>query len=143
MQSLPNAARGPRIGLEQRRPRINQVTKMRTTAFRTAVVLLVLAASACSSSGESTDPIAVQGVRVTPQSVVLSAIGETRQLTATISPVNASDQAITWESANAAVASVDADGLVTARAAGTGVFITAVTHDGQHESSVNVSVVVP
>ena len=95
MQSLLNAAGGPRIVLEQRSPRINQVTRMRTTAFRTAVVLLVLAASGCSSSSQPTDPIAVQGVRVTPQSVVLSAIGETRQLTATIAPVNASDQAIT------------------------------------------------
>ena len=81
---------------------------MRTTAFRTAVVLLVLVASGCSSSSQPMDPIAVQGVRVTPQSVVLSAIGETRQLTATIAPVNASDQAITWESSDAAVVSVDA-----------------------------------
>jgi uncharacterized protein YjdB len=114
---------------------------MRTTAISTAVVLLVLGTSGCSSSSQPTDSVAVQGVRVTPQSVVLSAIGETRQLTATIAPVDASDQAITWESSDAGVVSVDADGLVTAHAAGTGVFITAITHDGHHESSVNVSVV--
>ena len=111
---------------------------MRTVALRATFVLLV--AAGCSSDGQP-DPVRVDGIRVTPQSVQLSAIGETRQLTAAISPVNATDQAITWESADSAVASVDADGLVTARAAGTGVFVTAITHDGHHESSANVSVI--
>jgi len=111
---------------------------MRTAALRATFVLL--AAVGCSSDSPP-DPVLVEGIRVTPQSVQLSAIGETRQLTAAISPVNATDQAITWESADSAVASVDADGLVTARAAGTGVFVTAITHDGHHESSANVSVI--
>ena len=111
---------------------------MRAAALR--VTLVLLAAAGCSSDSQP-DPVLVDGVRVTPQSVQLSVIGETRQLTATISPLDATDQAITWESTDPAVVSVDADGLLTARAAGTGVFVTAITHDGHHESSANVSVV--
>ena len=84
--------------------------------------------------------VPVEGVKVTPQSVVMTAIGETRQLTATVGPVTATDKAVTWESTDTTVASVDATGLVTARGIGAGVFITAVTHDGHFQSSANVSV---
>lgn len=82
----------------------------------------------------------MQAVRVTPQVVQFAAIGETRQLRATVVPADATDQAITWESTDSSVASVDAGGLVTAKAAGSGVFITVYTRDGRHEASVNVSV---
>ncbi len=114
------------------------------TAWR-ATLLLLLAPAACGDSGPMADPsgtnVPVQGVKVTPQVVQLLAIGETRQIVATIAPANATDQAITWESSDPSVASVDPAGLVTANAAGAGVFITAYTHDGHHEASVNVTVI--
>jgi uncharacterized protein YjdB len=119
---------------------------MRFTA-RPASLLLLLAAAACGDSGSLADPdppvanVPVQGVKVTPQVVQFLAIGETRQIVATIAPANATDQAITWESSDPSVASVDPAGVVTAKAAGAGVFITAYTHDGHHEASVNVTVV--
>ena len=118
---------------------------MRSTAFQATFALLTLSANACTYADQPTDlpqqtAIPVQGVRVIPQVIQLSAVGETRQLIATISPANATDLAIVWESTDSSVASVGADGLVTARATGSGVFITAFTHDGQHEASVNVSV---
>lgn len=118
---------------------------MKSLLFRAGFALLVLGAPACSGPGEPSEPppaiVPVQGVRVTPQAVQFSRIGETRQLVATVSPVDATDQAVTWESTDSSVASVDAAGLVTARAAGFGVFITAYTHDGRHEATVNVSVI--
>jgi len=116
---------------------------MRSIARLATFALLVLGANACSSPGESDPPantVPVTGVKVTPQSFVFQAIGETTQLLATISPANATDQAIVWESTDSSVASVDTVGLVTAKAVGSGVFITAFTHDGHHEASVNVSV---
>jgi uncharacterized protein YjdB len=119
---------------------------MRSTARQTAFVLLMLSAQACNYSGQPSEPdppatiVSVQGVRVTPQSVQLLAIGETRQLFATVSPANATDQAVAWESTDSSVASVDAVGVVTAKTAGSGVFITVYTHDGRHQASVNVSV---
>jgi uncharacterized protein YjdB len=106
---------------------------------------LVVALSACNDPDQSgpSDPtpvaVPVQGVRVTPQSVVL-AVGETRQLVATIAPLDATDRALTWESTDTTVATVNASGLVTARATGAAVFVTAFTHDGDRQSSANVTV---
>jgi uncharacterized protein YjdB len=86
--------------------------------------------------------VPVVGVRVSPQVILLSAIGETRQLSATISPANASDRTIIWETTDSLVASVDSLGRVTAKGVGVGVFVTAYAHDRQHQASVNVSVVI-
>jgi uncharacterized protein YjdB len=118
---------------------------MRSTVQAT-FTLLVLSANACMNPGQPSDPdpsaniVSVQGVKVTPQTVQLLALGDTRQLLATVSPANATDQAIVWESTDSSVVSVDAVGLVTAKAAGSGVIITVYTHDGRHQASVNVSV---
>ena len=56
-------------------------------------------------------------------------VGKTSQLTATVAPDNATDKTITWSSDKEAVATVDANGLVTAKAVGT-VIITATAKDG-------------
>ena len=58
-------------------------------------------------------------------------IGETLQLTATVAPENASNPTVTWSSSDDAIATVDANGLVTAVAAGTAI-ITASTNDGSN-----------
>ena len=55
--------------------------------------------------------------------------GDTHTLTATVSPSDATDKGITWSSSNTGVATVDANGLVTAIAAGT-CTITATAKDG-------------
>lgn len=118
----------------------------RHARFAALLGALALVQAACGSpyepggQGPSTDVVPVLGVRVTPQSVLLTALGETRQLSATIDPDSATDQRVDWVSSDTAVATVSAGGLVTARAAGLGVLITAVTRDGHHESSVNVGV---
>ena len=54
--------------------------------------------------------------------------GETLTLTATVTPNDATDKSITWSSSNTSVASVDADGKVTAKAEGTTI-ITATAND--------------
>lgn len=53
----------------------------------------------------------------------------TYQLTATVSPSNATNKTVTWSSSNTAVASVSSDGLVTLIAPGNAT-ITATTTDG-------------
>lgn len=116
---------------------------MRSSVLQVTLGLLVLSSNACSNPGQPVDPyrtVSAQAVKVTPQVIVLSAIGETKQVVATVTPANATDKAIIWESADPTVASVDANGLVTANHVGAGVFITAFTHDGHHQASVNVSV---
>lgn len=57
------------------------------------------------------------------------AAGDTQQVIATILPANATYKKVTWESNNPAVASVDANGLITAKSAGDAI-ITATSHDG-------------
>ncbi len=61
-------------------------------------------------------------------------VGETLQLTATVAPENASNPTVTWSSSDDAIATVDANGLVTAVAAGTAI-ITASTTDGSNLSA--------
>ncbi|MTH16434.1 Ig-like domain-containing protein [Flavobacterium sp. LC2016-01] len=72
--------------------------------------------------------VAVTGVTVSPASASIFA-GQTQQLTATVSPSNASNTNVTWSSSNTAVATVNSSGLVTGVAQGTAT-ITATTVSG-------------
>ncbi|WP_052122929.1 Ig-like domain-containing protein, partial [Bifidobacterium cuniculi] len=63
--------------------------------------------------------------------------GETKALTATVSPANATDRAVSWKSSNTSVATVDSNGKVTAKAKGTAT-ITATA--GDKSASVTVTV---
>ena len=115
----------------------------RSLSVRFAVAALVLAQVSCGSVYDrTTGPVIVRvsGLKVTPQSMVLDKVGDVAQITATIVPANATDQALTWESSDPSVASVDTQGRVTAKASGAGIFITAFTHDGGFQGSVNVTV---
>ena len=82
--------------------------------------------------------LAVSGARVIDISLntdlVRIRVGETAQLTATINPVNATNQAITWSSSNSSVLSVSNTGLATGRAVGTAT-ITATSVDGNHTAT--------
>ena len=60
--------------------------------------------------------------------------------TATVSPESATDKSLTWSSSDPDVASVNADGLVTAHKPGTAV-ITVATGDGGFTASCTVNVV--
>ena len=72
--------------------------------------------------------VSVTGITLNKSSFELG-IGNSEKLIATISPDNASNKNVTWNSSNSSVASVDSEGLVTAIAAGT-TFITVITEDG-------------
>jgi glucosylceramidase len=63
------------------------------------------------------------------------------QLTATVEPDNATQKTVCWESSNENIATVDANGLVTGRRAGT-VTITATTVNGKKTASCNLIVTV-
>ncbi len=82
--------------------------------------------------------VPVTGVSVSPTSVAVNA-GLTTQLTATVSPSNATNSSVTWSSGNTAVATVNANGLVTAVAPGTAV-ITATTADQGKTATATVTV---
>ena len=60
--------------------------------------------------------------------------GESLQLTATVSPDDATDKTVTWSSSDERIASVDTNGVVTAIAPGTAT-ITATANDGSGVSA--------
>ena len=62
--------------------------------------------------------VPVTSVSVSPNSVTLT-VGSTKQLSATVSPSNATNKSVTWKSSDAAVATVSGAGLLTARKVGT------------------------
>ncbi|NIK78274.1 uncharacterized protein YjdB [Paenibacillus castaneae] len=89
---------------------------------------------------DPTDPITpVSGVTLDKASLDLT-VGGTSRLNATVEPVNATNQTVTWTSSNALVAIVDANGLVTAVSSGMAT-ITATTLEGSFiaESTVKVT----
>ena len=69
-------------------------------------------------------------------------VAETTMLTATVLPETATNKSVTWTSSNEAVATVDANGVVTAVALGEAV-ITATTTDGSDLSASCQVTVVP
>lgn len=85
------------------------------------------------ASGAVYTSTAVYSVSVTPPSSNMQ-IGQTLQLDGTISPVNATNKTILWSSSNNSVATVDANGLVTALSGGT-VTITASSADGTNKTA--------
>jgi uncharacterized protein YjdB len=82
--------------------------------------------------------VAPTGVTVTPSTLSLEA-GKTSQLTATVSPSNATDKTVTWSSSNTNVAMVSTGGLVIAKAVGTAT-ITATTNTGGKTATCAVTV---
>lgn len=78
------------------------------------------------------------GATVSPTSPTV-AVGATVQLNANVSPAGATDKTGVWSTADAAIATVDQNGLVTGVAAGT-VAITFTTNSGGKKGNRNVTV---
>jgi len=84
---------------------------------------------------------AVTHVTVTPTTLNLQ-VGATATVVATVHPWNATNRDVIWTSSDAAIATVDAQGRVTARIPGLAV-ITVTTADGGRTAGVAVSVASP
>ena len=90
---------------------------------------------------EEQDYVSVEGVSVSPESATLQQ-KKVLQLTASVSPGNATNALLTWNSSDESVAVVDEGGFVTARGIGTAL-ITAVSKDGGLSSSCTLTVTSP
>ena len=82
--------------------------------------------------------ISVTGVSLDQSALTLTEDG-TAQLTATVEPANATNKDVTWEISDTSVATVDANGKVTAVAVGSAT-ITVKTQDGEKTASCTVTV---
>lgn len=88
----------------------------------------------------STGPTTVAVTGVTLNKTSLSLVeGNSETLTATVSPDNATNKAVSWKSSDATIASVDGTGKVTAVKAGSAT-ITVSTTDGSKTATCSVSV---
>lgn len=84
----------------------------------------------------------VTGVVVTPDAKTFTGKGETVQLTANVLPADADNRNVTWVSSDTGVATVDANGIVTAVGNGTAT-ITATTEDGEKTDESIITVRIP
>jgi LPXTG-motif cell wall-anchored protein len=85
-----------------------------------------------------TAPLSVTGVSLDKEEATISA-GSTDKLTATVVPEGATNKNVTWSSSNEDVATVAADGTVTAIAPGKAT-ITVTTEDGGHTDECVITV---
>ena len=113
----------------------------------TALAIGTARVSATNSAGQvayvdfTVVPTPVASITLSSTTVQLKAT-ETAQLTATIAPADASDKSLTWTSSNTAVATVDANGNITAVAVGEA-DIKAIANDASGVSATCKVTVVP
>ncbi len=79
------------------------------------------------------EPIHVESIKIAPINATLD-VGDTKTLTATVLPENATNKSVTWSSSNTSVATVDQNGKILAFANGT-VTITATSVDNPNITS--------
>ncbi|WP_339270792.1 S-layer homology domain-containing protein [Paenibacillus sp. FSL W8-0187] len=85
------------------------------------------------------DQVRVTGVTLDQTELTLTAGGASQKLTAVVTPVNATNQTVSWDSSDPAVAEVDQSGEVTPIAEGTAV-VTVTTADGGFTATAAVTV---
>lgn len=110
------------------------------------IISLVIASAvcvivSCDSGGSSTDDsiIAVEGISMNTGTIFMLVNG-TKQLSAVVTPANATDPSLYWSSSDENKAIISSTGLVTAKALGD-VTITVTTVDGKKTASSTVKVV--
>ena len=109
--------------------------------FLLTIILFLMFSLAFSLSGcvpTVPEVIEVTGVSITEEDQSLK-VGDTLQLTAVVTPEDATNKDIVWESDNLDVATVDENGLVTALSSGTA-NITVTTEDGSFTDSIKITV---
>lgn len=123
------------------------VASVNSSGLVTAVSDGTAVITAKTSSGGYTDTCKVtvktpvSGISISSSSIELNK-GETQQLTATVTPPDATNKKVVWSSTDDEVAAVSQDGTVTAAGGGTAV-VTATTEDGSYSAKCSVVVSVP
>ena len=93
---------------------------------------------ACDDDDDDDDEISVTGVSLSETEIAL-APGDTITLVATVTPSDADDTGVSWDSSDESIATVDDDGFVTTIAEGTDT-ITVTTDDGDYTAECIVTV---
>ena len=91
-----------------------------------------------NSGGGESETVSVTGVTLNKESTSIL-VGESEVLSATVAPINATNQAVSWTSSNTSVATVSSSGRVSAVAEGSAT-ITVTTDDGSYTATCTVTV---
>ena len=112
----------------------------RLKSFSIVFILLVIACtmSSCKKTIVVPESVSVSGVTLNSESLQLT-VGESRVLTATVSPYNASNKKVLWSTSNASVAEVSSDGIVMALETGSST-IKVTTDDGAKTAECKLTV---
>jgi uncharacterized protein YjdB len=106
-----------------------------------AVIMLAGCGDVFAPETDGKSTVQADGVTLNQTSLAL-AIGETRTLTAEVSPDNAANKEVLWISKAPGVVSVDEDGVITAHEIGTAI-IAVITKDGGITTQCTVKVTLP
>ena len=112
--------------------------KVTAVANGTATITATSADGKHSATATITVKIAPEKLTLTTENKMLTKIGDSLQITAKVEPDNAYDKLI-WKSSDEKVATVDAEGKVTAVGNGEAT-ITATTENGKFSESVTITV---
>ena len=82
----------------------------------------------------------VTGINLDKEEITVN-VNETAKLSATVKPENANNKTITWTSSDRNIATVDANGKITALRPGTAT-ITATTEDGRFAATCEVTIII-
>jgi hypothetical protein len=114
--------------------------KFRIQLTRVFVVLFGLCLLACNNDNHHHNAANVDVVGISMNTSDLSmSIGDTDTLEFTITPADATNQNVTWESSDTNIATVSSNGLVTAVAEGTAT-LTVTTDDGAFTATCTITV---
>ncbi len=102
------------------------------------VAIVAMAMTACNNGGGGGDYIPVENISVSPDEWSMN-IGDTKSLTVTVLPSNATNQSITWSSDDISVATVSG-GVVTAVSDGTAIITATSVADGTKTAACTVTV---
>ncbi len=83
--------------------------------------------------------VSVIGVKLSSTKLTMT-VGDTKSISATVTPSNATNKGVTWTSSNTSVATVSSNGKITAKKAGTST-ITVKTRDGGKTAKLTLTVV--
>ncbi len=107
----------------------------------TIIILLLIDFILTGCAPPVPEVIEVTGVSIIEDDQSIN-IGDTLQLTAVVTPEDADNKAVTWESDNTDVAAVDENGLVTALKKGIA-NITVITEDSAFTDTIKITVTEP
>ncbi len=142
---VPADATDPSVTWNSEDPSIASVDANGIVTAHVVGTTIVTATSVSDPEIKATCTIIVERAIIEVSAIVISETSltlveeDTHQLSATVTPVNATDPTITWKSSNPAIATVSANGLVTAVLTGTATIYASSSNGLTAECAVTVT----